>query len=95
MSPIRMVTRVLELVSGAGSFEPLLEVIETKVRPLLLDDPRALQSVTLVSEGEPAMVVLFSMWKSEHDARRYEKELLPEIIQLASEFVRVPEEVRS
>jgi hypothetical protein len=77
-----MVTRVLELIPDSGTSEALCGLIEGKVRNLLSTAPGYIEQATLVAEGKPGLVVLFSMWKSRGAAEQYERELLPKIHEL-------------
>ena len=71
-----MVTRVLEFVSKPGGSAAMCDEIETEVRAFLKSLSGFMELVTLVSEAEPHLVVLLSVWRSRGAAERYE-ELAP------------------
>ena len=74
-----MVTRVLELIARPGKSEAVCGAIEFEVRPRLRALPGFVELVTLISEAEPRLIVLMTVWRSESAATRYAKDVCPHI----------------
>ena len=85
-----MVTRVLELIARPGKSEAVCDAIEFEVRPRLRAMPGFMELVTLISEGEPRLIVLMTVWRSESAATRYAKDLCPHILELLQPYLALP-----
>jgi hypothetical protein len=49
-----------------------------------------MELVTLISEGEPRLIVLMTVWRSESAATRYAKDLCPHILELLQPYLALP-----
>ena len=64
-----MVTRVLELIARPGKSEAVCDAIEFEVRPRLRALPGFMELVTLISEAEPRLIVLMTVWGAQNPRR--------------------------
>ena len=74
-----MVTRVIELIAQPQGSALPYEAIDAEVREMLRPAPGFVGQITLVSVGEPRLVILLSLWRSKRSAQRYDQELYPRI----------------
>jgi hypothetical protein len=74
-----MVTRVIELITAPQSSGVPYQRIDEKVRQVLRLAPGFVDQIILVSEVEPRLVILLSLWKSGQAAARYDQEFYPRI----------------
>lgn len=74
-----MVTRVIELITASQSFGLTYQKIDEEVRQVLRLAPGFVDQIVLVSEAEPRLVILLSLWKSGRAAARYDEEFYPRI----------------
>lgn len=82
-----MVTRVLELIARPGETDALCRAIEGEVRILLKETKGFLEQVTLVSDGEPRLVILLTVWRSPVAAEQYDQDVSSQMNRMLARYL--------
>jgi hypothetical protein len=74
-----MVTRVIEVIAKSQRSALPYQAIDAAARQILRMAPGFVEQITLAAEGQPRLVILVSLWRSERAAGRYDQEVYPQI----------------
>lgn len=77
-----MFTRVVEVQAKPGRAKDLCNTIAEKALPILRNQPGFVDELVMVSTTESDRVLAISLWKTQEDAERYNREQYPTVNEL-------------
>ncbi|HMK29078.1 MAG TPA: antibiotic biosynthesis monooxygenase [Terriglobales bacterium] len=75
-----MVARVTEMIVQPGRAEEFCRLVKTLVIPLLRKQPGFVDCLVMQLEKEHRVALAISLWKTEAEAKRYERHLFPRVL---------------
>jgi len=77
-----MFTRVVEVQAKPGRAKDLCTTIAERALPILRNQPGFVDELVLVSNSQADRVLAISVWRTQEDAERYNREQYPTINEL-------------
>jgi len=77
-----MFTRVVEVQAKAGRARDLCNTIAEKALPILRNQPGFVDELVMVSNTQSDRILAISLWRSQEDAERYNREQYPTVNEL-------------
>jgi len=77
-----MFTRVVEVQAKPGRAKDLCNTIAERALPILRNQPGFVDEFVLVSNSQADRVLAISVWRTQEDAERYNREQYPTINEL-------------
>ena len=77
-----MFTRVVEVQAKPGRAKDLCNTIAEKALPILRNQPGFVDELVMVSNTQSDRVLAISLWKTQEDAERYNREQYPTVNEL-------------
>jgi len=77
-----MFTRVIEVQSKPGRARELCQIVSDKVLPVLRNQPGFVDLLVLVSSTQSDRILAMSLWRTQEDAERYNREQYPTVNEL-------------
>ena len=77
-----MFARVAEIETQTGKGRDLSSAMNEKVLPILEKQPGFVDEIMLVSNTDPDQFLALSLWRSEADAERYNREHFPTVSEI-------------
>lgn len=90
-----MFTRVVEVQTKPGKAKDLCNIIAEKALPILRNQPGFIDELVLVSNTQSDHILAISMWRSEEDAERYNREQYPSVNELTKNHVACAPKVQT
>jgi heme-degrading monooxygenase HmoA len=82
-----MFTRVVEIQSKTGKTRDLCGTIADKVLPILRNQPGFIDVLVMVSNTQSDRVLAISLWRTQEDAERYNREQYPTVNELIQSHI--------
>jgi heme-degrading monooxygenase HmoA len=77
-----MFTRVVEVQAKPGRAKELCNTIAEKALPILRNQPGFVDELVMVSNTQSDRLLAISLWKTQEDAERYNREQYPTVNEL-------------
>ncbi len=77
-----MFTRVVEVQAKPGRAKDLCNTITEKALPILRNQPGFVDELVMVSNTQSDRVLAISLWRTQEDAERYNREQYPTVNEL-------------
>jgi heme-degrading monooxygenase HmoA len=77
-----MFTRVVEVQAKPGRAKELCNTIAEKALPILRNQPGFVDELVMVSSTQSDRILAISLWKTQEDAERYNREQYPTVNEL-------------
>ncbi|MGC2323570.1 MAG: antibiotic biosynthesis monooxygenase family protein [Terriglobales bacterium] len=90
-----MFTRILELQTKPGKARELCSTIAEKALPILRNQPGFVDTLVMVSNTQSDRVVAISLWRTQEDAERYNREQYPTVNELIQNLVAAAPKVQT
>jgi len=74
-----MFTRVVEVQAKPGRARDLCNTISEKALPILRNQPGFVDELVLVSNSQADHILAISIWRTQEDAERYNREQYPTV----------------
>jgi quinol monooxygenase YgiN len=90
-----MFTRIVETRAKAGKTDELYDALSSKVLPILRAQPGFVDLITLTATDNPAEAITLSIWNSQQDAEKYQREQFNKIADILKPLVEREPVVRT
>ena len=90
-----MFTRVVEVQVKPGTAKDLCNTIAERALPILRNQPGFVDELVLVSNSQADRVLAISVWRTQEDAERYNREQYPTINELIQNQVASASKVQT
>jgi quinol monooxygenase YgiN len=77
-----MFTRIVEVQAKPGRAKELCSTIAEKALPILRNQPGFVDELVMVSNTQSDRILAISLWKTQEDAERYNREQYPTVNEL-------------
>lgn len=86
---VPMHAKMVSLITCPGKRQELCLVIEKDISPLVQKQSGFVDHMTLISEPEPRLVTVISLWKTKSDAKNYHDIVFPTVRQYLKPFLAI------
>jgi quinol monooxygenase YgiN len=90
-----MFTRVVEVQAKPGRAKELCNTIAEKALPILRNQPGFVDELVMVSNTQSDRILAISLWKTQEDAERYNREQYPTVNELIKNQVAFAPKVQT
>jgi len=82
-----MFTRVVEVQAKPGRARDLCNAISEKALPILRNQPGFVDELVMVSNTQSDRILALSIWRTQEDAERYNREQYPAVNELIQSHI--------
>lgn len=82
-----MYTRIVEVQTKPGRTRDLCNTIAEKALPILRNQPGFMDELVMVSNTQSDRVLAISLWRTQEDAERYNREQYPTVNEMIQKLV--------
>lgn len=90
-----MYARLVSFVTPPGKRSDLCRVIENTVTPLVRNNHGFVAHLTLISDQEPRLITVLSLWLSKGDADNFSQTGFQTVLQMLGPLIETEPEIRT
>jgi heme-degrading monooxygenase HmoA len=90
-----MFARMVNLIVKPGRLQDLCRAIDEVASIIVKQQSGFVDHWTMISEEEPRLVSIISLWETREDAQRYEREAFPKVREILLPIIETPPVVRT